>query len=334
VQAIVHAGTLNLRGSIIKALRTHGTPEQAKRADKIAACSKTGQLVTPADGVPYVRLDRCGVRLCPLCAKFRMARCRRLLTDLMPKMVFPRHMVLTVKSSDCTLKRQIADLLKWFRILRRTPDWREKVKGGVYVLEVTVNHATGRWHPHLHVLYSGLFWRQRGLSECWLAITGHSPVVYISTAYAEHARYLAGYVGNTDKLKFRSPEQIAEYEAAVHGLRMLQTFGSLHGEQVSDSDFVSPPASEAIPLYRLVAAARGSHLGARRMLEILCWRYPYLRAAICWRHIDWASTEHPPPEAIDQELKRLVKYVAELRTGWQPNLGYRKKRTPCIEDSD
>jgi hypothetical protein len=260
-----------------------------------------------------------------------MAKCTRRLREALVRMHDPRQLVLTIRSTGEPLKKMIADLLKWFRLLRRTPEWTEKVKGGVYVVEVSLNSTTGLWHPHLHVLYGGMYWPQRRISELWASVTGNSAVVYINAASDRHCKYLATYVGDPGKLKLNTPEQVCEYESATHALRMIQAFGDLHGVPLDDKDSVNPPAREAIPLYRLVSASRGGHLGARRMLEVLSVRYPYLRTAVFWRPADWASTNRPPPETIDAEIIRCVKLVAELRHDYNPSLGFKRKGKPCSE---
>jgi hypothetical protein len=45
--------------------------------------------------------------------------------------------------------------------------WKSKVDGWLYNLEISYNQKTRAFHPHIHVLALGSFWKREELSDTW-----------------------------------------------------------------------------------------------------------------------------------------------------------------------
>jgi len=222
-------------------------------------------------------LSRCGHRLCPFCSNARSAASTEDLTAIMLEHHAERMLILTIRSHDLPLDLQVAQLLHSFRKLRARATWKKYVTGGVYVLEITMNEETGLWHPHLHILVKGTYYPQAELSRHWREITHGSNVVWTSKVndIPGAARELAKYIGKPQRIMDLEPKQIREYAAATKSVRMIQTFGDLHGRKPKDTDEKQPePRTDVrIRLSTLLHIARSGHAEAVVLLTWLSRRY-------------------------------------------------------------
>jgi len=327
----IHSSTQGERFAVQTAFEN--TETLTSRAARFADCATHGKLYL--DGYPAevkLWIHRCGDRLCPLCSGYRAKRISNQLLALMSNFKSVRHMVLTVENSpQGELSSSIAHMRASFAKLRRTPQWREKVRGGAYILEITHNPKKNSWHPHIHILWDGLYFDQRLLSALWCDASDGSMVVWTSAASARHAAYLAKYAGKPPNINHWKSAAIAEYAIATSRSRMLQTFGNMHGIPVEDSDPRPEPASvrNSITLKRLLDAAQAGHAGASQLCRAVSMRWPRL-----WNYLR-QGCDIPPPdivpknekiiENLDIELTRCSRFVMELTEPiGEPSRKYRK----------
>jgi hypothetical protein len=110
--------------------------------------------------------------------------------------------------------------------------WRAKVKGGIAIMEVTYSEKLKEWHPHLHVLVTGVFIPQPSLAAAWEAATLDSRIVHITLvrSHSGMQRYLTKYLGKPlpDALLTR-PALVAELAIALASVRQVIAFGNCHG---------------------------------------------------------------------------------------------------------
>jgi len=228
-------------------------------------------------------------------------------------------MVLTLRPvPNQTLRDSLNKLRSFFRALRQTDQWKARVIGGAYVVEVTYNSEAHTWHPHLHILYSGYYYEQRLLAGQWEDITQGSPVVWISRATREHAGQLSKYCSKpADFHRWATPE-VVEYAIATQGLRMVQTIGTFHDLQLDDSDKPTGhlPSVHFISLHDLRNATARGHPAAKLMLGQICDRYVALRGLAA------GLLDLPPPESPmiprddtdqwDRAISHTAKFIKEL----------------------
>ena len=150
----------------------------------------------------------------------------------------PAFLTLTLRSTDQPLRDQLDRLTDCARRLRRRRAWRAHVSGGIQVVEVTWSKHGQRWHPHVHALIDTVYWPQQEIAAEWEAVTGDSRIVDIRrlSSRAEAANYIAKYASKGIDLAKLPSKQIAEAAHAMHGKRMAQTFGHLHGEPTRSQD--------------------------------------------------------------------------------------------------
>jgi hypothetical protein len=160
-----------------------------------------------------------------------------------------------------------------FKVLRLQKYWRQNVTKGVWSIEVTRNRNLGTWHAHLHLLIEGNFIPQVKLSEMWETATQGSMIVDIRAVHdrEQTAKYIAEYVSKPFNVESWQPAEICEFANAMHGRRLVHTFGQAHGAKVDPAEEEETfPASELIgPLSYIAKACDQGDPKARHAMEIL-----------------------------------------------------------------
>lgn len=236
-----HMRSWRARARTIRALRRAEAPELQKRADRLVACCSVPSIRKTADNKPTLSLGRCRDRLCPLCSFFRGREASSKTADIIRRMNAPRFLTLTLRESTAGLAAELDRLFQCFRELRRRREWKRHVRGGVYAFEATYRPDRGTWHPHLHLVIDGTYIPHSLLRALWTAITGDSSIVHIEAVHdAEaQAKYLAQYINTPAELSSWAPSTIEEYATAVHGRRLLHTFGCCHGSNPDPAEHES-----------------------------------------------------------------------------------------------
>lgn len=175
-----------------------------------------------------IRTNRCRDRLCEPCAREKRTLVGQNLARSLPP-VSLRLMTLTLKSRPIHLREQLARLLECFRKLRAGKEWRRRVRGGVYFMELTINVESGLWHPHLHCIYEGSYFPLDTLRKLWHTVTRDSFIVDLQfiKQSAWVAGYVAKYAGKTIPPQvWNSPKHLTEAAEALEGKRTFSTFGT------------------------------------------------------------------------------------------------------------
>lgn len=112
----------------------------------------------------------------------------------------------------------------------------ELLKGGLYAVDVK-QKGPEEYNVHLHVLADAHFIPQAALSSVWEDVTG-AAVVDVRRIYDRGAESLKSAIMETvayatKPAEFENVEDEAEYVAEMKGSRLVQPFGSLHGEGVT-----------------------------------------------------------------------------------------------------
>jgi len=316
LQVCLHARHQAGRDNLLAALETLSGLRWLKQARRVRECASHGRVYvrqSNAGAQVGLWLSRCGHRCCPYCSQARSRRVESQIRAYLAGVESPRHIVLTRRHDDLPLSAQIKAMRAAFGRLRRSAWGKRHLLGGIYVVEVKLA-ADGRWHPHLHVVYDGLYIDQRELSRAWSQVVGGSPVVWINRARGGQARYLAKYVGKPAELASLSVDRLAEYVEATHGMRMVQPWGTAHGPQPSDGDplLPPPPAAYAVPLSVIARSAAAGHVGAQQFVRALAARWPILRA---WARA-YADLDPPPPDQYTDDWRDRTEYRLAATLGY------------------
>lgn len=181
----------------------------------------------------------CGDRFCEICGRPRLAKIKERLRQILalpdraPKGHRLKHIVLTLRNQPKALDMS-KDLIKYFKALRNTRLWQNKISGGAYFLEIT--GVPGDWHAHLHIICDGTYFPHKQLSTIWERIS-KSKIVWVNEINARAAiSYLASYV-----TKKPIDEVIkADLNEALKAFRMFQTFGKWHALKINKVRYTFP----------------------------------------------------------------------------------------------
>ncbi|KKL93333.1 hypothetical protein LCGC14_1875750 [marine sediment metagenome] len=301
------------RRTIIKALFSDETADLAKRAERIWGCCSMPQILMDPHGLPVLQPGWCRDRLCPACSNRRAHRSRDQLLKVTAGMNSVRFLTLTLKSNDDSLKCCVDRLDKAFKVLRASAIWKRHVSGGLAVLEVTRHHRTGHWHPHLHVLVDGEFFPHAMLKKAWLEATGDSFIVDIRVVHDRRsaAGYIAKYITKGTALASWGTDEIIEFARALHGRRLIRTFGNCHGIKIDPKpEPLTPDGFRRLCTVSLLAAA------ARALMpEALAAIDTLKRVSRLWRTVfpDNSPVDEPRPPPTAGDLESVCEFCQELQ---------------------
>lgn len=278
-----HSGWASIRERVYAGMRLAGL--SPARLNRFAHCGTHAWVearrlnpIRPPAGQPdpfaaaRIRSNCCRDRFCIPCAAARARTLARQLIALL-KGQPARFITFTRRSDDSPLADQIDALYDAYRLLRKTRLWSRSVDAAAAMLEVTRNKATGRWHPHLHVLASGRFIPHAELRRAWTRCSGGSFIVDIRLIrdHARAAAYVSKYVSKPMVASYAStPTAIAEALAALRHRRMILLTGDW--ARLTEEDEVPDGLWENVGrLEDLVDAANEGDADALNVLTCL-WR--------------------------------------------------------------
>lgn len=236
-----HSGWAPLRKTIFTALLAAGA--SASRIDAFVKCGAGCSVWFNANtGEVRLKGSYCHDRFCRPCAAARGRELQAAIHSHVPEGVALRFVTLTLRHSALPLQDVLQRLRDSFQLLRNRKWWKDRVTGGVCVLEVKLS-KTGQWHPHLHMILQGSYMDQKELSKLWLAITGDSYIVDVRRVADKEAdcrdlsKYLSKYISKPAGLDvFQDQAKLVEYIVAMKGQRLMNFLGSWRGIMSEDDD--------------------------------------------------------------------------------------------------
>lgn len=264
---------------MIAALYSTWDVKQNALASRMSQCCTSARVyVDPDTGTVRPWLSLCRSRMCPYCGKGRAAKLQVSLYHLIQKMKAPKHLTLTYRSNDDPLGVQLKKLKYAFKRLRNTADWKKKVTGGVFTVEVTRNADTGRWHPHMHIVIDSEYLPQKRLVFLWSKYMPDGKNVWIRPVTNAHGMgwEMAKYIGKAPTTRDWTIGAIREYQTASAGARFVQCFGdyskyklNLHFEKTEQG-----PRVYYVSIRRIVQLARHGVPLARDLTILIRRRWP------------------------------------------------------------
>lgn len=228
VDSFRHSGWHERRAAIVDAMRFAETRvarmTNFKRcgADRWVMRSKTDPTVFK------VVTAKCHDRFCSPCMVDRAAVIRRNLELKLAKGRY-RFLTLTIRHHHEPLRLLLNRIYTAFRKLRQTVHWKERVDGGVALLELTYGVDAHGWHPHLHCILAGRYLDIVVIRRSWLAITGDSFQAHIRGIpnKAKAIGYVCRYSTKAVPPNiFRDRSLIAEALDALANRRLVLSFAT------------------------------------------------------------------------------------------------------------
>jgi len=281
----------------------------ARQGLRMSMCMEHPSLRLRSDGTPYLSLDRCRCRCCPICAPFRARRTSERIRDALAGVDQLRHIVLTLPSTDGPLKDQLDHLTASFRRLRQTKTWKQSQLGSLATIQITLPEKSGRWHPHLHILASGEYLPHAELKAAWMKCSGGASIVWITsvTSRKTATSYIAQYVAAEEQLTKWPPAALLEFASAMVGRRSVIATGCFHGSKLPAADTDDEPKGSTYGVNLRVLARAVRH----QLPEAL-----YLRAW-CSNNSPWAASMLPDlAEAPGPDPAAFDDVPSDLLAGW------------------
>jgi hypothetical protein len=286
-QAWRHAGWANRRQATWNALQSLGTGANAMQAFSTCGANLWAQRCPGTDDVRLVA-NCCHNRFCIPCAT---ARARRMKANLHIhcKSMKLRFITLTLKHSPTPLTDQLKRLHRDFAELRRRAAWKEHVNGGAAFVEVKVGSRDGLWHPHLHLLCEGTFWRQKDISALWHRVTGDSSIVDVREVddLEKAGHYCVKYVTKpADASVYQDPSKLQEMMLAMKGSRLCLSFGTWRGFKLTEIPDDGREWVNVRSVERIIVGAAAGNAEDQAWFRTLSARYP---------NLPWPLLDLPPP---------------------------------------
>lgn len=315
-QLKLHARWFKERERILDALENTEDENCKKRFNRIQGCCAVPEIRKDSNGLPCVRFNACRDRLCPRCQRQRGLSVRERVLSVVQTFNAPRFATLTLQHREDSLDSMRRRLAECFRELRKQPEWKERVTSGVWVIETTLNAKTERWHLHLHLILDGQFFPQGLLSKIWHRVTGDSMICDIRAVpdRAKAVAYIADYVSKPSELANWRAEKIREFASAMHGVRMVHTFGKAHKATVESDEPESEKKASTFVIHAVVLRrlARDGNLKAQFVVTTLCgWRKNICEAL----GFDWKGNTSAPPLLGNRDVESALAVCDELERG-------------------
>lgn len=327
-QRWAHSRWMNLREHLIASMASSDDSDHWKRAERMEECCRFPQLrISLSDG-PSISATRCRDRLCPLCQRRRAQETTERLRCLLDHCDSARLLTLTAPAIDAPLREQMEGLKDAWRQLRRAISWKKNVVGGAYAWQITRSEKTGLWHPHLHVIIDGGYFPHDTIREAWrhalnastgpwILLDDEPLVVDIRMAYSSRktAGYIARYITSPDDMEQWPSQAVIEYAAAMHGLRLVAAFGSLHGVKLDPKDpNETAEGSQWIADMSMIRdGAEAGLYAAQQILYILWHTLPTHRS---WLPDPPKLTAPPGPGTPSDWIELLPDLAVQLGREW------------------
>lgn len=305
-QLRLHSRYWDQRQHIIYSLDSAQTETLVKRALRLSQCRHSPIVWETEDGQVHVQLQACRDRLCPTCQNQRSHKAREQLEQHIMAMNAPKFFTFTIANTAESLAENNQRLRDAWRLMRQRPSFKEACKGGIYAVEVTQNQQSKQWHSHIHIVADCAFIPQHTLSKEWAEASGGSPIVWVKAIHDAHiaAKYLGEYISKPMDIDDWTPEAICEYATAMHGKRMIHTFGSHHNMPlIIKIDEHPPTPTRYVAPLRLAAEAAGvGDVRGEKAMQVIRFGPRQLQQA-AGLHTD-RSTPHC--EQLPPRLARLL----------------------------
>lgn len=205
-------------------------PDSGPRRHRFELCGEGAWIQVSNTKPPRYRIRsrRCHDRFCEACAREKRNLVASNLYRAIPDKPL-RLLTLTLKANGRPLTEQLKRLYSTFTRFRNAAAIKRLMWGGVSFLEVTYNAKTSTWHPHLHIIFEGLYLPTDIARSTWLSLTGDSYI--IDVRFIRNTRLAASYVTKYAAKTINAsvwtiePAFIEALEALQH-CRTFNTFGT------------------------------------------------------------------------------------------------------------
>lgn len=240
------------------------------RSDKLRKCHKIAWFARHREtGMVRLCFDSCKLRWCPLCSSARIRWLTWKSSDWLATRDRPKFATFTLRHSDADLAWQIHSLYRFFLRLRRLPDFKRHVRGGIWFFQIKKSDNDGLWHNHFHCVIDATYFPQDELSKMWEKVTHGSRIVDIRIIRepGKTANEVARYAACPADLSKNDLDDNVTLYYALHGKRICGTWGTAKGVPLKPPKDDDVKQWERLAAKSLVLELRNSDINARAILE-------------------------------------------------------------------
>lgn len=238
-QAFMFSGCAKQRNGLLSALVESAVP--VERQERIRNCGGQTFLYRNVEtGEVRTRTWMCGERWCPVCGPSLVRRMKWQMLENIP--VAERGLSFVTLTQPQIpgegLRYSMDRLIRAFRYVRNSRVWREKVLGGLYVLEITPSKTYAKtYHTHLHLIVDAYWINQVLLSRVWERASGGLGVhIREVDNRGQCGSYLSKYLSKpVPKELFRDHDGLVAALDALRNRRLVMTFGSWRGAGLTET---------------------------------------------------------------------------------------------------
>lgn len=186
---------------------------------KTFVCLHCGEMITVA--------QYCGNRFCVVCGSYKRKRIQSRLKHIfsLVKQDYEyrlKFLTLTIGNQK-EIKPAVKHLCHSFSKFRNSKEWRQKVLGGIYVIEVT--GSPGAWHVHIHAIVLAKYYDVYQISKTWKKYSG-GKIVDIRIARTNTlSTYLSKYISKSSV----KSEYLNHVSSEMKSIRLINPFGNFIG---------------------------------------------------------------------------------------------------------
>jgi hypothetical protein len=217
-----------------------------KQATALRCCEEfAAQVACTTCANSWYVVDRCRMRVCPLCGFRDNRRRTRYLMAVCQKVQKPKFTTLTMRRWRGEPREGIKFIREKFNELRKTFVFDHITGGGG---QVELEWKPDGWHIHIHLIHDGPFLPKKRLAWQWgKLLGGYWPQVKTKGVQGPEAfAYVCKYVTKGTDFK-RANSKIVEWYLATKGSRLFFTFGIFYNVAIEELDPTMHPKDQKTP---------------------------------------------------------------------------------------
>lgn len=243
--------------------------DASEKCWELENCRQVAWFVRNEDtGDVRVASKKCHLRWCYHCAESRQQFITSQVYPWYSCAKFPKLLTVTLKHTTAPLQQQIELLYRSFQKLRNRAIMKKRCCAGVWLFQITRNHKTGCWHPHIHALIDSGYLKHDLLKQAWSKITGGSTIVHIKAVHdtaktlAHHARYAA----RPSSLVDLTDEEALELYEAFKNRRIVGSWGRARAISFRQTKPIDSDKWKNIGSWKFVFSKIGKDIRADRIV--------------------------------------------------------------------
>lgn len=243
--------------------------EASEKCWELECCRTVAWFVRHEEtGQVRISSKKCHLRWCYHCAESRQNFITSQVHPWWARAKLPKLLTLTLQHTSAPLEQQIDLLYRSFQKLRNRQPMKKKCIAGVWFFQITRNHETNTWHPHLHALIDSAYLKHDLLKKAWCQITGGSTIIHIKAVIdtAKTLSHCARYAARPSSLINLTDSEALELYQAFQNRRIVGAWGKAKAISFRQTKPVDSEKWKNIGSWQYVFSKVGKDIRADRIV--------------------------------------------------------------------